>query len=135
MISRCGPPLFYSRALPGLAVPGPAVAARPGLPATDRSRGVDLVGGDLQDDPALRADGVAVVAAHVLAGELVDVLAGLVPGFRADDPPAYLGPVPRVVGGVDQHGDPGVPADVPGPLPLRLGVHQDVLAVGVHPGQ
>ena len=41
-----------------------------------------------------------------------------------DDPAAYLGPVPGVLIGVDQHGDPRVLADVLGPLTLRLRVHQ-----------
>src|SRR5262249_441428 len=57
------------------------------------------------------------------------------PAAVARTRPRPLGPVPRIVVGVDEHRDPGVPADVPGPLALRLGVHQDVLTIGVHPGQ
>src|SRR5207342_2219626 len=89
---------------PGWPAPGwPASLPRRRLAAPDRGRGVDLVRGDLEDDPALRADRVAVVVAVVLAGQLVDVLARLLPGDGLDDTAAHLGPVPRVVTGVDEH--------------------------------
>ena len=54
---------------------------------------------------------------------------GLAPGV----PPGQE--VGVVVGGVDENGDPGIPGHVPGALALWLGVHQDVLPVGVHPGE
>jgi hypothetical protein len=51
---------------------------------------------------------------------------------RASSP--HLGPVLGILA-VDQHGDARVAGDVPGPLPLRFGIDQDVLVVGVDPGE
>src|ERR1022692_5244145 len=102
-----------------------------GLAAAQGPGGVDLVGLDHVDDPALRADRVRVVTTDVLAGQLVDVVARLLAVDRLDYVAAHLGPVPRVLRRVQQHRYPRVAADVSAPLPLRLGVHQDVLAIGV----
>ena len=52
---------------------------------------------------------------------------------RPGQVPADLGPVPRVVA-QDEDGDPRVALEVLVALPLRLGVDQQVLAVGVDPG-
>jgi hypothetical protein len=66
--------------------------------------------------------------------QLVDVLAGRLAADGLDHVPADLGPVVEVIA-ADQQGDARVTGDVPGPLPLRLGVDQQVLPVGVDPGQ
>ena len=72
--------------------------------------------------PALRADGVAVLRAVVLLGQLVNVPPGLLAADGLDHVPADLGPVIRVVA-VDQHGDARIAGDVPGLLPLWFGIH------------
>src|SRR5271169_4721318 len=70
--------------------------------AAQPPRGVDLVRGDLEDHPALRADGVGVLVAVVPERELVDVLPGRLAADRLDHVPADLGPVVVVVA-ADQH--------------------------------
>ena len=72
--------------------------------------------------------------AVVFARELVDVLPGRFTAHGVNHVSADLGPVVRVVA-ADQHGDARVAGDVPGPLPLRFGIDQDVLAVGIDPGE
>ena len=94
-----------------------------------------LLGLDHVDDPALRADRVRVVPAHVLPGQLVDVVPRLLAVDGPDDRAAHLGPVPRIIRRVQQHRHPRVPADVLAALALRLGVDKQVLAVGVDPGE
>lgn len=60
-------------------------------------------------------------------------------GMRAadgsHDPSPHLGPVPGVVGRVDQHGDPGVAGHIAGPLALGNVLTRSTLPVCVHPGQ
>src|SRR5215469_7002521 len=95
---------------PGAAA-GPVEQVGTWLPAAPGGR-VHFVRGDLENDPAVGADGVGVVAAHVLAGELVDVLPGLIPRDGVHDVPTHLRPVVRVVTGVNEHGDARVPGQV-----------------------
>ena len=67
--------------------------------------GVHLVGGDDQDDAPLGADGPAVVGADVLLGQGVDVGPGLVAVHGVGHVAPHLGPVPGVLGRVDEHRD------------------------------
>ena len=108
----------------------PAIVSGPA-----EARGVlTLSRGDLEDHAAVRADGHGVVLPGVLVCQFVDVPPGLVAGDGLDHVSPDLGPVVGVLA-VDQHGDARVAGHVPGPLPLWLGVDQDVLAVGVDPGE
>ena len=82
----------------------------------------------------MRADRSGEVVPGVLARHLIDVPPGLVAVDDLRHMSPHFGPVLRVVA-VDQHGDARVAGDVLRPLPLRLGVDEDVLIIGVDPGE
>jgi hypothetical protein len=91
--------------------------------------------GDPEDYASMRSDRVRIVATDVLVRQRVDVIAGGLAVDGVDEVPTDFGPVPRVVSGVDEHGHARIARKVLDPLTLWLGVHEDVLAVGVDPGE
>src|SRR3984957_14250187 len=109
-------------------------AAEAALPA-EQLGSIDLVRCDLEDHASLGTYLPGVVVPGVLAAELVDVPPRVAAAYRLRDVAADLRPVPGISGGVNQHRDPRIAGDVPVALTRRLGIHQDVLPVGVHPRQ